>query len=132
LRDGQSNCNKRIKSDRLDIACRASNFGFVLTCHEISDDRLIAFDMCKPALNGNNIIWSIFTLHWLYIRFFFDSIQIFMKSIYNKREELLRIMLSIARKHWIYWTDCRFYFIRSKYILWITPHTFDKLSICLC
>jgi hypothetical protein len=131
LRNRYCDSYKRVKGNRLAITIWTSDFWSILTGHQVNNYWLISLCMSDPALQSNHFIRSSITVNRLNSRFFLNSVQILMKSIHKERKKLLRIMLCISRKHWIYRTNCIFYIVWRKSGIRVAPHWFDKLSVCL-
>lgn len=129
LRNGQTNCDKRVESCRFVVAVRTSHDRTILSRHCLCDNRLVSFQVGNPALLGQLCLTFVLFLYWFYIGLFLNSIQILMQTINQKREELLRVMLSISWKNWVYITNGILNTVWREYVILITPHCLNKLGI---
>lgn len=129
LGNWQSYCNERIKCDWLLLAIRTCNFRFVLTSHQIHNNRLISLDVGHPTFKGDHLVRSSIAFYWRNVRLCLDTIEILMKTVNQKGKELLRVVLSISREHWIDRADCIFYVVRGVSRARVAPHWLYELGI---
>ena len=83
----------------LTFLIRTLNHRFILTIHEINNDRFISFQVSLPTLFGNNVVRTSIIIFSLSIWFVDNSVQIFMKSIKKISDQFSWIMLIVTWKH---------------------------------
>jgi len=90
----------RIKRDRHLITSRrgASDGRFVLACRVICNNRVVPQLVDSPCFRGNLFVRSTVVFWRLRQWLFPAAIQIFVQPIKQERDQLLRIMLLIARE----------------------------------
>ena len=97
-RELKSKTKKRIKSNWNFPTIRTSNLRTILTCKSINNEWRISFQIVIPTELTNNFIRSTVAFNVLEIRFFSDSVKIFMKFIKEVVQKLLTILMIISSK----------------------------------
>ena len=75
---------------------RTSDFGLILPMHEVCDDRVVALQMVKPTLAGNNPVGPAVALDGLGVGLDFDTVEILVQTVKQIGQELLGIVLVVA------------------------------------
>lgn len=126
--DRQRNHQKGIELNWNIFALGTVQDGFVLSIHEVDDDRLISFQKLRPGFIRHHIIWKIVVILRLYVWFLLDSIQILMKSVKQKIDEFPRVMLVKPSKHRLVLSNSFFKLRRRVGGLIAKPHTLYQFA----
>ena len=95
LWDWKTDIHKRFKRYRqmVTIWLRAPHRWFELSVHQVDDDRLWSFEMCFPRFQARLLVVLPVRFDSGHEWFYFDSVEVFVETVKDNREQLLRILL---------------------------------------
>jgi len=124
FRNGNLETKKRVETIWFFFANITSKSRLKLPIHKINNHWFVSRCEWVPMFFWNYFIWSSIRIWSFHIRLFNDSIQVFVKSVYQIVKKFIWILLCESRELGSYLSDWFFDLPRSSPWITVDPHFF--------
>jgi hypothetical protein len=128
-RDRQRHAHEGVECDGNLLALGALECRLVLSLHQINDHALVALEMSVPVLQSYLVIRPVAWLLEFHVRLLVHAVEVLVKWVEKKVEELLWIMLLVALEHWILVSDHFFELVRRECVTFLVPQLIEQLGV---